>query len=87
MSEGHGANGKQELKITFDSMRDKNIEQLKVLNNVLFPIRYQASEPVSGHSPELLNALLQQESYYRDCLASEEMSQFGRGASFKGMIN
>ncbi|GMH35533.1 hypothetical protein BSKO_03401 [Bryopsis sp. KO-2023] len=41
MSENRNGNGKPLLPITFDSVRDKNVEQLRVLNNVIFPIRYQ----------------------------------------------
>ena len=72
MSEEARLNGKKDLKITFDCVRDKNIEQLRVLNNVLFPINYQATK----HTPFQTHTV-QQESYYRDCLASEEMSQLG----------
>ena len=42
MDEGLRSNGRKDLSITFDGVRDKNIEQLRVLNNVLFPIQYQA---------------------------------------------
>ena len=31
-----------ELKISFAEVRDKNVEQLKVLNRAIFPINYQA---------------------------------------------
>lgn len=72
MSDEARLNGKKDLKITFDCVRDKNVEQLRVLNNVLFPINYQVHK---RDTP--LTHSVQQESYYRDCLASEEMSQLG----------
>lgn len=70
-------NGKKELKITFDTIRDKNIEQLRMLNNVLFPIKYQVRRPrrISYHQ-------FHQEKYYKECLASEDISQF---ASFNSV--
>ncbi len=37
---------KQELPITFDIVREKNLESLKLLNNVIFPIKYA----VRGHT-------------------------------------
>lgn len=43
MAEDSNGSGKPLLDITFMSLRDKNIEQLKVLNRVIFPIRYQVS--------------------------------------------
>lgn len=30
-----------ELPVTFDVVREKNLEQLKLLNSVIFPIKYQ----------------------------------------------
>eukprot|EP01024_Parvocaulis_polyphysoides_P031928 TRINITY_DN28744_c0_g3_i3.p3 TRINITY_DN28744_c0_g3~~TRINITY_DN28744_c0_g3_i3.p3 ORF type:complete len:184 (-),score=21.15 TRINITY_DN28744_c0_g3_i3:305-817(-) len=32
--------GRYELPITFDTLRDKNLQQLKVLNEAILPIRY-----------------------------------------------
>ena len=32
---------KQTLKITFDGVREKNLEQLRILNQAIFPINYQ----------------------------------------------
>lgn len=31
----------QQLQVTFDGLLPKNIEQLKILNAALFPIKYQ----------------------------------------------
>eukprot|EP00798_Chlamydomonas_sp_ICE-L_P031189 gene31189-6334_t len=31
----------QELAVSFDLLREKNVEQLKTLNRVVFPIQYQ----------------------------------------------
>ncbi|EFJ48332.1 hypothetical protein VOLCADRAFT_60499 [Volvox carteri f. nagariensis] len=31
---------KRELAVSFDVVREKNLEQLKLLNNVIFPIKY-----------------------------------------------
>ncbi|PNH07684.1 N-alpha-acetyltransferase 50 [Tetrabaena socialis] len=31
---------KRELSVSFDIVREKNLEQLKLLNNVIFPIKY-----------------------------------------------
>ena len=50
MEDGVRSNGRKDLSITFDGVRDKNIEQLRVLNNVLFPIQYQAH----NHSPAVI---------------------------------
>ncbi len=30
----------QQLKLSFDEVRDKNLEQLKLLNSVIFPIKF-----------------------------------------------
>ena len=35
------AEPKVELAIAFDTIRDKNLEQLRVLNRAIFPINYQ----------------------------------------------
>ena len=32
-----------ELQITFDDLREQNVEQLKILNRAVFPIKYQVS--------------------------------------------
>lgn len=34
------APSKPQLAITFDAVRDKTVEQLKIMNTVIFPIRY-----------------------------------------------
>ncbi|KAG2483692.1 hypothetical protein HYH03_017492 [Edaphochlamys debaryana] len=34
------ASGKRELPVSFDIVREKNLEQLKLLNNVIFPIKF-----------------------------------------------
>eukprot|EP00891_Asterochloris_glomerata_P009875 jgi/Astpho2/9875/fgenesh1_pm.00152_%23_1_t len=33
--------GRQELMLTYDGVRDKNLEQLKTLSRAIFPVRYQ----------------------------------------------
>ncbi len=38
---------KQELPISFDEVREKNLEQLKLLNSVVFPLKF----PVRRRSP------------------------------------
>lgn len=35
-----GAGGAREMTISLDGVRDKNVMQLKKLNTVLFPVRY-----------------------------------------------
>jgi N-alpha-acetyltransferase 50 len=40
--------GKQELQVSFDEVREKNVEQLKMLNNIVFPIKFPVS--ASGSS-------------------------------------
>lgn len=39
--------GRQELMLTYDGVRDKNLEQLKTLSRAIFPVRYQAGEHLS----------------------------------------
>lgn len=36
--------GNQELQVSFDEVREKNVEQLKMLNNIVFPIKFPVSE-------------------------------------------
>lgn len=38
---GNSDGQRQQLQIVFDEVREKNLEQLKLLNTVIFPIRYQ----------------------------------------------
>eukprot|EP00197_Chlamydomonas_leiostraca_P005543 CAMPEP_0202868476 /NCGR_PEP_ID=MMETSP1391-20130828/10900_1 /ASSEMBLY_ACC=CAM_ASM_000867 /TAXON_ID=1034604 /ORGANISM="Chlamydomonas leiostraca, Strain SAG 11-49" /LENGTH=158 /DNA_ID=CAMNT_0049548651 /DNA_START=63 /DNA_END=535 /DNA_ORIENTATION=+ len=35
--------GNQELQVSFDEVREKNVEQLKMLNNIVFPIKFPDS--------------------------------------------
>lgn len=44
MAESRNGNGKPGLSITFDSIRDKNVEQVKILNSVIFPVNYQVGD-------------------------------------------
>lgn len=37
---------KRELAVSFDIVREKNLEQLKLLNSVIFPMKYAVSTPI-----------------------------------------
>lgn len=43
---------KRELPVTFDIIREKNLHQLKLLNSVIFPIKFPVSACCAGaHQP------------------------------------
>jgi hypothetical protein len=48
MAPAAGAAAQPALPVSFDEVREKNLEQLKLLNNVVFPIKF----PVRASSDE-----------------------------------
>ena len=52
-----------QLPITFDGIREKNLEQLKVLNRAIFPINYQ-----DRLYKDILACACTQLAYYNDVL-------------------
>ena len=85
------------LQITFNPVREQNIGQLKVLNQAIFPIKYQvqvehaslaieADTPVNivckGHS-NTPRHFAPQDRIYQHILASGDVSQLGPTCSDK----
>ncbi|KAG8496950.1 hypothetical protein CXB51_008177 [Gossypium anomalum] len=67
--------GGREFAISLDGVRDKNVMQLKKLNTVLFPVRYNdkyyADALASGDFTKLVTLLLSNSAYYSDiCVGS-----------------
>ena len=81
------------LPITFQSFTSKNVEQLKVLNSVIFPIKYPVSRYIHASFTTVMTAnaikalqeiladnLLSsvQAKVYDDCLIYTDLTQGGR---------
>lgn len=68
-----------ELRLTFDNVRDKNLEQLKTLSRAIFPIKYHVCSSIV-HGPDLLLTdcfCALQDAVYEEIIKAGELSRLG----------
>ncbi len=56
----------QKLQVTFDGLQAKNIEQLKLLNAALFPIKYKARRLHEQHNQVICRTVVVKEVCCQD---------------------
>lgn len=76
-----GSASSNQLPVTFDEVREKNLEQLKLLNSVIFPIRYQ-----ERMYQDVLACGLSQYAYHNDVLVGAIACRAEKVAGGKGVV-
>jgi hypothetical protein len=82
------------LQVTFGGLRSKNIEQLKMLNAAIFPIKYQVPPlDTSMIRCSIVKTacictcanrrccVMHQDGFYRECCAAGDVTQLGEAGS------